>query len=125
MNENEFKLDLGWFELCLDVHNVQISVDFYSKLGFEVIHNDFKDNWALLKYRNLRLALYQGHLSENILNFRGGDVNLIANTLKDRGLELTSDAITEADGSIGATILDPDENLIYFNTSDSEIAPED
>ncbi|MFB0509173.1 MAG: VOC family protein [bacterium] len=113
-------IDLGRFELCLNVNDVHRSIDFYTKLGFRLISGDPGSGWAVMEYGNLKLALYQGHIAQNMLNFRGGDVSAIAARLKDKGMQLKSDAMSEKDGSMGAIIEDPDGNVIYFNTHPDE-----
>ncbi|MDA7921311.1 VOC family protein [Verrucomicrobiales bacterium] len=60
--------------------------------------------------------MYQGHIPENALTFFGGDVAAIAKHLKEGGHEMNSGPEKEEDGSIGATVKDPDGNLIYFNS---------
>ena len=114
-------MDLGRFELCLKVKDLQRSIDFYSKLGFRLVSSNLDSGWATLEYRNLVIALYQGHINQNLLNFRGGDVYAIAAELQEKGLKFKSDARIEQDGSAGAIIEDPDGNVIYFNTSPEEV----
>jgi predicted lactoylglutathione lyase len=114
-------LNLGRFEYCLNVRDLQRSMKFYVKLGFKQIGGNPEEGWVVLKHNNLRLALYQEHIAGNLMNFRGGDVNEIARTLKNKDLKMKMDAIQESDGSMGATIEDPDGNLIYFNTHPDEV----
>ena len=114
-------LNLGRFEYCLNVRDLQHSMNFYEKLGFKQAGGNPEEGWVVLEHNNLRLALYQGHIAGNLMNFRGGDVNEIARALKDRDLRMKMDAILESDGSMGATIEDPDGNLIYFNTHPDEV----
>ena len=114
-------MDLGRFELCLKVKDLQRSIDFYSKLGFRLVSSNLSSGWATLEYSNLVIALYQGHIDQNLLNFRGGDVFTIAAQIKQKGLKFKSDATIEEDGSAGAIIEDPDGNVIYFNTHPEEI----
>lgn len=113
-------MKLGWCELCLNVMNLERSLDFYEKLGFSEVEVDLDDGWAVLELSNLVLALYKGHIKENMINFRGGDVSRIAGELKARGLDMEEDFHIEDDGSAGATLRDPDGNLIYFNTHPGE-----
>ena len=113
-------LNLGRFEYCLTVRNLQKSLEFYTKLDFQQVGGNSEEGWLVLEHNELRLALYQGHIEENLMNFRGGDVFAIAKFLKKRGLKMKTDALHESDGSDGATIEDPDGNLIYFNTHPDE-----
>lgn len=117
---NEENLILGRFEYCLNVADLAKSLEFYEKLGFEVIDSDIEAGFAVIKHHDCTLALYQGHIKSNMLNFRGGDVFKIATALKAQGLTFAEDARIEEDGSAGAVIHDPDGNLIYFNTAPGE-----
>ncbi|MEA3310725.1 MAG: VOC family protein [candidate division WOR-3 bacterium] len=120
MNQESKELTLGRFELCLRVADINKSLEFYKKLGFKEIDGKIEEGWLIIKNSNCILGLYQGHISKNTLNFRGGDVFAIADVLKSQGLTMEVDAHTESDGSDGAEILDPDGNLIYFNTAPGE-----
>ena len=78
-------MDLGEFTLCLNVSDLAASIIFYQKLGFEIITDEQRDNWAVLRHNNLVLSLYQGHIERNLLNFRGGDIGQIEEkTIKKR-----------------------------------------
>jgi catechol 2,3-dioxygenase-like lactoylglutathione lyase family enzyme len=120
------KINMGKFFLCLNVRDVKRSLAFYRKLGLTQVGGVVEEGWAMLGYHNLCLGLYQGHIEQNLLNFRGGDVFAIAAELKARGFkfkkeaEREADAAREADGSDGAWLEDPDGNLIYFNTHADE-----
>ena len=79
----------------------------------------------LLVLRNdaIRIGLYQGHIESNMLNFRGGDVRALFDRLSAKGLQFEGNVIEEDDGSVGATMRDPDGNVIYFNTYPDETMP--
>jgi catechol 2,3-dioxygenase-like lactoylglutathione lyase family enzyme len=113
-------MNLGRFELCLKVAVLADSRKFYESLGFQVVGGDEGEGWLQLKSASLALALYQGHIPSNLLNFRGADVFAVADELTRRGLELEKPAELEQDGSAGAWLKDPDGNVIYFNTSPEE-----
>ena len=117
------KPDLGRFEYCLNVKDIDASLAFYRKLGFERTGGDIGEGWAILSDGKAVIGLYAGHIGENLLNFRGGDVFAIVKELKKRGLKMEREAHIEADGSSGATLRDPDGNLIYFNTHPNETGP--
>lgn len=113
-------MTLGRFELCLNVADVATSRAFYERLGFAAVGGDEAKGFVILEGSGLRLALYQGHISENLLNFRGEDVYRLAALLAQRGVPFDVPATEEADGSVGAWIKDPDGNLIYLNTQRDE-----
>ena len=116
-------MDLGSLEVCLKVKNVAMSAAFYERLGFQIKSLNTEQGFCELTRQDCRLALYgTEHIKENILNFRGGDVFSIAETLKSKGFEFETEAHVERDGSAGSRLRDPDGNLIYFNTSPAEAA---
>lgn len=114
-------LDTGWLEVCLDVKNLGLSIEFYEKLGFVHVGGDLEEGWAVMENDACRFSLYQGHLEGNVLNFRGGNVQEIGEALKARGVALKTEVESEPDGSLGCTLVDPDGNLIYFNTHPDEL----
>ena len=113
-------MDLGEFYPCLNVQDLHRSIDFYQKLGFQIIEDHRDQNWAVLQHNNMALCLFQGHIEQNLINFRGGDIQEIAGQIESQGLSLTKPAAEEADGSWSAELTDPDGNLIYFNTDPEE-----
>jgi len=70
------------------------------------------ENRVVMEHGSFRLGLYQGHTASNLLNFRSGDVLAIAAYLEAQGLKLRTAAQVEPDGASGATIVDPDGNLV-------------
>ncbi len=115
-------MDLGRFELDLEVKDLDKSLDFYQKLGFVISGGDKARGWVMLEHGNLILGLFCGHLPGNVLNFRGGNILALAEELKRRGIKLSDDARVEPDGSAGAWLTDPDGNLIYLNSFPGEKA---
>ena len=113
-------MDLGRFELCLKVANIVASRDFYEKLGFVVSGGNQAEGWLQMANPSVRIALYQGHVPANLLNFRGQDVFALAQDLAAKGVKFDKAAEIEEDGSAGAWLRDPDGNLIYLNTFPGE-----
>ncbi|MGD8717531.1 MAG: VOC family protein [Candidatus Zixiibacteriota bacterium] len=116
------EIDPGEFVLCLNVKDLGRSLEFYRRLGLEQIGGVPDEGWAILGRRNLKLGLFEGHIEKNLLNFRGGDVFALARELESRGLTILRGPERESDGSAGAWLADPDDNLIYFNTCPDEEA---
>ncbi len=92
----------GRFELCLKVKDFAVSIEFYKKLGFKELVDWKTSGFASLSNGSLTISLYMDDINSNILNFRGGDVEKIANSL---GIK----SEVETDG-----------NVIYFNTMPGE-----
>ena len=115
-------MDLGEYHPCLNVKDLEASIRFYEKLGFEMIGDHRQEKWAIMRHNNMILNLFQGHIVEDLINFRGGDIQAIAAALEAQGLELSKPAAVESDGSWSAEIRDPDGNVIYFNIFPDERA---
>ena len=111
---------LGRFELALKVADVNVSLAFYTKLGFHRVDGDPKDRIIVVQNGACRIALYQGHLAENFLTFRGGDVSTITGQLQAAGVDFTKPPFTNATGETSALLHDPDGNAIYFGSNPGE-----
>jgi len=132
------KLDLGSYFPCLNVENLDDSMNYYMKLGFKIREDHREENWAVLQHNNMVLCLFQGHIDVNMINFRGGDIlfqghidvnminfrggdiEAIVSLASERGVKFTKLAHIEHDGSWSAETVDPDGNVIYFNTYSEE-----
>ncbi len=112
-------MDLGEHLLCLDVENLEASLDFYTKLGFRLTEDHRPKRWAVVAHSNLVVCLFEG-IEENLMNFRGGDISAIQEEAVANGLDFTKPAKQHPDGSWNATIHDPDGNAIFFNTFPDE-----
>ncbi len=121
MNEPE-ELQLGRFDLCLDIKDINKSYEFYKKMGFKEEEGNLEENWMVLSHGNLRLGLYQGHIEDKsiTLNFRGGNVGSITSRLKEMGYEFTKEKSND-DGSGSAVLFDQDGYSIFFDTALPEL----
>lgn len=81
-------MQLGHFEVGLDVKDIARSLAFYQTLGFRVVEGDVARRFVTLENGDCRLALYQGHLdpAETQLIFWQGDVAQIVETLQAQSL---------------------------------------
>ena len=109
-------MKLGNPEISLAVSDIKASFAFYESLGFNRVEGAEEEKWVVVTQPGLRIGLYEGHVDANSLTFFGGDVEAIARKLHESGFELKSGPATEDDGSLGAKVVDPDGNLVYFNT---------
>jgi len=109
-------MKLGSPEISLAVSDIGASLAFYESLGFKRIEGAEEEKWVVVAQPNVRIGLYEGLVDANSLTFFGGDVEAIAAKLHESGFELKQGPETEEDGTIGAKAVDPDGNLIYFNT---------
>ena len=124
--EREESMNLGQFSVSLAVKDISASLEFYQKLGFEVIdgghaHMDdaFADTdthkWRILKNDSAAIGLFQGMFDENILTFNPEDLRPIQQRLKDAGVEFVSEADMDTTGPCSAIIADPDGNTILLD----------
>jgi catechol 2,3-dioxygenase-like lactoylglutathione lyase family enzyme len=109
-------VELGWFELSLDVKDVDRTRDFYEKLGFEVVDKTADGRVVTLQKADCRICHYQGYLdpAETQLIFWQGDVQAIAEDLTAKGLRFEKGPAADGRGGAGALLLDPDCRPIYF-----------
>ena len=107
-------MELGWFEVSLDVKDIAKSVAFYRTLGFEIVDDSIERNVTLQK-GDCRLSLYQGYLQppRTQFIFWQGDVEAIARDLTAKGLSFESGPRSDEKG-MGAMLFDPDGTPLYF-----------
>ena len=120
-------MHLGAFSLSLAVKDLAASRAFYEKLGFTVFGGDPAQGWLILKSPACVLGLFQGMFEKNMLTFNPGwnadakkldsftDVRDLQRQLKERGVELTSEADETTEGPASFVVLDPDGNPILVD----------
>lgn len=121
----ETDIDLGWFELWLNVKDIARSVAFYHKLGFRQTDGSIGERRVIMQYDTCRIALYQDYLEDNLLHFRGGDVEQIARQLEERGITPKTLSTEDEEGNQSLLIEDPDGNKVYFVRQPGEPPPRD
>jgi extradiol dioxygenase family protein len=109
-------MNLGWFELSLDVKDIDRTREFYEKLGFEVVDVTAAGRVVTLQKADCRICLYQGFLEppETQFVFWQGDVQAIADHLAAKGLRFEREPAIDDKGGMGALLRDPDGRPIYF-----------
>jgi catechol 2,3-dioxygenase-like lactoylglutathione lyase family enzyme len=107
-------MELGRFELCLRVADIHQSLRFYTTLGFRAVAGNPDEGVVVIVNGDCRLGLYQGHIAENLLNFRGGDIPQIAEQAQSHGLQFEKSPFSGHDGSMAALLRDPDGNAVYL-----------
>ena len=120
-------MKLGTFSISLAVKDIQASKTFYEKLGFTVFGGEITQNWLIMQNGNLTIGLFQGMFEKNILTFNPGwdssantletftDIRELQHQLKEKGLELSSEADENSTGPASFTLVDPDGNPILFD----------
>jgi lactoylglutathione lyase len=109
-------MELGWFEVSLDVKDIARTRDFYEKLGFEVVGEAVEGRVVILQKADCRICLYQGILDppETQLIFWQGDVAAIAKDLTGKGIAFEREPSRGDGDGTGALVRDPDGRPIYF-----------
>jgi catechol 2,3-dioxygenase-like lactoylglutathione lyase family enzyme len=120
-------MELGNFSVSLAVKDIQASKLFYEKLGFTVFTGDQSKGWLIMKNGDHNIGLFQGMFDKNILTFNPGwnsdaqaletftDVRALQRQLKDRGVELISEADENSTGPASFMVVDPDGNTILID----------
>ena len=120
-------MKLGAFSISLTVKDINISKEFYEKLGFTVFAGDLKMNYLIMKNGNSLIGLFQGMFDHNILTFNPGwdenantlesfdDVREIQNELKSKDLKLEKEVEKETSGPESIVLTDPDGNQILID----------
>lgn len=120
-------MNLGNFSVSLNVKDLKVSLDFYQKLGFEQIGGEASQGWVILQNETTKIGLFQGMFERNLLTFNPGwavdgehpdefmDVREIQARLKERGIQLTSEADADSEGPGSCMLVDPDGNPILID----------
>jgi predicted enzyme related to lactoylglutathione lyase len=120
-------MELGNFSVSLAVKDIEASKRFYEKLGFTVFAGNQSQNWLIMKNGDHAIGLFQGMFDKNILTFNPGwdsnaqklasftDVRDLQRQLKDRGLNMITEADESSTGPASFMIVDPDGNTILVD----------
>jgi predicted enzyme related to lactoylglutathione lyase len=120
-------MELGNFSVSLSVKDIEASKLFYEKLGFKVFGGSQSHNCLIMKNGDHNIGLFQGMFDKNVLTFNPGwnsdaqplgeftDVRELQRQLKDRGVNMISEADESTTGPASFMIVDPDGNTILVD----------
>jgi lactoylglutathione lyase len=120
-------MKLGAFSVSLNVKDIHKSKEFYENLGFQSFGGDISQNWLILKNENCIIGLFQGMFEKNILTFNPGwnenaenldsftDARDLQKQLKEKGVDMLTEAIESTEGPAHFIIEDPDGNQILVD----------
>ena len=120
-------MEIGAFTLSLNVKDINKSLEFYQKLGFQQKSGNIEEKWLVLKNGNAVIGLFQGMFESNILTFIPGwdqegkeleqftDIRDLQKSLKKSGIRLKEEADESGQGPAFFTLEDPDGNQILFD----------
>jgi catechol 2,3-dioxygenase-like lactoylglutathione lyase family enzyme len=120
-------VQLGNFSISLAVKDIEASKAFYEKLGFREVDGKLEQKWLVLQNGTTNVGLFQGMFERNMLTFNPGwthekeqmedfqDVRELQRLLKERGLEMQTEADEATDGPASFVLVDPDGNPILVD----------
>lgn len=108
-------MNLGVFSLSLNVRDLQASVNFYRKLGFEVIAGQPAQKWIIMKNGQAKIGLFQDKFDRNIMTFNPPDARQIQRTLKSQGVNILKETDENGTGRAHIALADPDGNMILID----------
>ena len=120
-------MKLGAFSISLAVKNLQVSKEFYEKLGFTVFAGEATRNYYIMKNGDTLIGLFQGMFDKNILTFNPGwdqsanilnqydDVRNIQKELKEKGISIETETDEQGSGPGNIVVIDPDGNPILID----------
>ena len=114
-------MQLGEFSVSLTVKDMQASLAFYQRLGFQVVDGghvsqEFPDSdehqWRIVSNDSTRIGLFQGMFPRNMLTFHPGDIETLRQELATSGALKSHEAESRR-----STIMleDPDGNLVMLD----------
>ena len=120
-------MKLGAFSVSLSVKDLEVSKEFYEKLGFTVFNGGMDKKYLIMKNEHTLIGLFEGMFEGNILTFTPGwdqnagavdtfeDVRDIQKELKESGINLLTEADTQSTGPASFMVTDPDGNVILVD----------
>lgn len=120
-------MKLGAFSISLNVKDIAVSKEFYTKLGFEAFGGDESQGWLILRNDKTIIGLFAGMLPANTLTFNPGwdqdaqnldefmDVRDIQKRLLAEGISLEAQADENTTGPASFMVMDPDGNPILVD----------
>ena len=120
-------MKLGVFSMSLNVTDLEVSREFYKKLGFDDFGGNIEHNYLILKNGETLIGLFKGMIPANTLTFNPGwdanaqnledfdDVRDIQKHLKSEGIALDAECDENGDGPAHIILTDPDGNTIFID----------
>lgn len=118
---------LGAFSISLSVKDLQVSKEFYEKLGFTQLGGGMEMNYLIMSNGRTIIGLFQGMFEGNILTFNPGlnennkpleqydDIRVIQENLLNAGISLQDTLDPNGSGPASLFFTDPDGNLILID----------
>jgi predicted lactoylglutathione lyase len=108
-------MDLGWFEVGMNVADIQRSAGFYDALGFEVAGGSIEDRVLALHRNDCSVTLYQGYGDDPLyLQFWQGDIAALAEQVRRAGLAFHKPPGKDEGKGNAFMLKDPDGHVLFF-----------
>ena len=108
----------GAFSLSLAVADIDASLAFYQRLGFEILDDHRSEHWMILRAGEATLGLFEGFLPSNTLTFHPAD----AAALRAQ-IEASGHAVEAAPDATSFMLTDPDGNPVLVDQLDPNYQP--
>ena len=109
-------MELGQHHIALNVKDLQVSKEFYLKLGFLVDErfSNLQRKWLIMRNATLIIGLYEGIIPRNTITFTPTDIRGLQKHLKEKGIPFVIEANESTQGPAHFLLLDPDGNPLFF-----------
>ncbi len=120
-------MKLGAFSISMAVKDINASLDFYQKLGFEQAGGEIEKKWLMLRNGDTVIGLFEGMFDKNMLTFNPGwdqqcnqlkdfdDVRDVQKQLQSLSVRLDSEVEIDSKGPGNFMLTDPDGNPILID----------
>ena len=109
-------MELGQHHIALNVKDLQVSREFYLKLGFVVDErfSKLESKWLIMQNGTLVIGLYEGIIPRNTLTFTPNNLLELQKHLKQKGVSFVLEAKENTKGAKHFLLIDPDGNPLFF-----------
>jgi len=120
-------MSIGAFSISLTIKDINVSKEFYEKLGFKVFGGDIEQKWLIMQNGDCTIGLFEGMFEDNIMTFNPGwnnnaeevnpftDIREIEKQLKEKGIKFDQETDKSESGPASFIISDPDGNKILVD----------
>ncbi len=120
-------MKLGAFSISMAVKDINASLDFYQKFGFEQAGGEIEKKWLMLGNGDTVIGLFEGMFDKNMLTFNPGwdqqcnqlkdfdDVRDVQKQLQTLSVRLDSEVEIDSKGPGNFMLTDPDGNPILID----------
>jgi predicted lactoylglutathione lyase len=120
-------MSIGAFSISLTVKDIELSKEFYEKLGFIKFGGDINQKWLILQNGDCTIGLFEGMFDDNIMTFNPGwddkaqeinsftDIRELQKQFIKKGIKFDQKTDQSPKGPASFVITDPDGNKILVD----------